>query len=593
MKFRTASFSGLITAAFLLASGVRAQAPPDAPRLKRPIDSVQPPTPIFRQQAVFKSSVAVGSPIEARVTWTDSTGAPGYDVLRNGAVVAMLGTADRAYVDATLRPNTAYVYQVQARTSPPPDPNAPQRLALGPRMGTLPTKAGPQQPETPPRVTDALQITTPRALPPQSVMAKNLGPGAVQVAWSNRPETLSYLIRRNDQTIRVTSNPAGGVYDDRNLAPGSYTYVVQAALRTADGVEVLGEPSRPITLLARPFNVLAFGDSVMWGQGLANGSKFVTRVQAWLQGQLGKEVRLLSFARSGAVYGPLPPQDETSAVAELSASSGEIPRSAPTIMNQALVLAPARINPAEVDLVLMDGCINDVEVMRILDPTKSIGEIDALTRQHCGPGAMDARLDAVGRTYPNARILITGYFPIISSVSDTRAVAVLLSSAGVLAAPVAALFGVPMDPVTGIIGSAITTDVLREVAASHSNTFHALSTSLLTVAVTTANARVGGNRVRLVNVPFTPLNAYAAPSTWLWLVPTPGVPLPNAVDEVFNERVQACSRVPNAPASCVPASMGHPNVQGAQAYANAITGTLGEFLGVWKTIHATAQFTQM
>ena len=123
------SVPGLIAAALLLTPCVQAQLPPDAPKLKRPIDSIPQPTPTWQQAPVFKSGVAVGSPIEARVTWTDSTGAPGYDILRNGAVIAVVGTAERAYVDATLRPNTAYVYQVQARTSPPPDPNAPQSLA--------------------------------------------------------------------------------------------------------------------------------------------------------------------------------------------------------------------------------------------------------------------------------------------------------------------------------------------------------------------------------------------------------------------------------------------------------------------------------
>src|SRR5213593_1258748 len=38
---------------------------------------------------------------------------------------------------------------------------------------------------------------------------------------------------------------------------------------------------------ARPFHMVTLGDSIMWGQGLRDGDKFSTKVQRWLESQLG------------------------------------------------------------------------------------------------------------------------------------------------------------------------------------------------------------------------------------------------------------------------------------------------------------------
>ena len=247
---------------------------------------------------------------------------------------------------------------------------------------------------------------------------------------------------------------------------------------------------------------------------------------------------------------------------------------------------------ADVDLVLMDGCINDVGVAKILNPNTSEGEIGSFTQHLCGGGVMEARLGQIHSRFPNAKILLTGYFPIISDSSDLTAVAALLINVGALAGSAAPLFGIPIDPVTGAIAGLITSQIVRDKAVSHSATFHAVSTSSLTTAAINANQRFGGNRIRFVGIPFTGINAYAAPDTWLWLLPTPGVPISNGKDEVFDQRARVCSAVQNTPATCFTASAGHPNVKGAQAYANAITGALGEFMAGWRAAHATVQSTQ-
>jgi hypothetical protein len=403
------------------------------------------------------------------------------------------------------------------------------------------------------------------------------------------------------------------VYNDQNLPAGTYTYTVQSLMRAGDGAEVLGEPSRPVQLLVRPFNIIAVGDSIMWGQGLAQDHKFVTKVQQWLQSQFGpgKEVRLRNFARSGALVKLQPPTVEAQYAVELSTISAEIPRDTPSVMYQALFLAPGPgVDPSDVDLVLVDGCANDVDLARyVLDPTVSEAALGARIQEKCGStdlvGSMVHNLGEIHGRFPNAKVLLTGYYPIISQGAVLTAVAVFLqhmlggSFTGVGAATggIASMFGIPIDPVTGAVAGQIlataTTKKLLDAETSHSVVFQANTTSTLSTDVAIANQRFGQNRIRFVGVPFTASNAYAMPDSWLWLVPSPvAMPgVPNSKDEVYDQRTRECSAA-KADFKCVVASMGHPNAAGAQVYANSIIASLAEFMSGWRAVHATTQTAQ-
>src|SRR6185436_14775702 len=109
-----------------------------------------------------------------------------------------------------------------------------------------------------------------------------------------------------------------------------------------------------------------------------------------------------------------------------------------------------------------------------------------------------------------------------------------------------------------------------------------LSANELRQGVLEFNKHFGGNSATFIDVPFGPNNAYAAPDTWLWLVPTP----PIARDQVFDQRQQVCGAVTGAEPTCRPASMGHPNVKGAEAYAKAIIGAIAPYAAEWRSLHA-------
>ena len=154
---------------------------------------------------------------------------------------------------------------------------------------------------------------------------------------------------------------------------------------------------------------------------------------------------------------------------------------------------------------------------------------------------------------------------------------------------VVAALGIPLDPVTGLIAGAITSEVLRNSLVNHSRTFLNASNTALAMATTSVNSQLGAGWVTFVQPPFQSDNAYAAPNTWLWLVPTDLFPK----DEMFRQRQQICGTVKFQSAleqaKCVQASMGHPNVLGAQAYADAIAAQLSTSLAAWRLAHAATQ----
>ena len=546
--------------------------------------SVQPPAiiggkplPGPAQIWVFAnpSGLALG-PTSAQLDWKSREGATSYRVWRNGVAIAEVpskGEASHRIVDSGLAPGSLNTYKVWAMSL------ASQRAETRDPAGALL------------EVSNSTVVGTPALAPPTGITASltSAAANAVRVSWLGASSAVAYRLYRDNQALPGTV--AGLSYDDASVASGTHVYAVQSLYSAPQGVQITGLMSSPVKIRVGPFNVVAFGDSVMWGQGLLDAPgqshKFSSRVRDWLQNSLGKPVTLTSFAHSGATFTP------GNSAQEIMATPGEVPNSFPSITRQVLIDAPATlpragINLLDVDLVLVDGCSNDIGIATILDPSQPDAEIAAATSGACG--GMTSVLTGIRKLFPAARIVLTGYWGIVSPQSDLTAVATLLISAGiVLAPPVAATLGIPLDPVTGLIAGAVTSAVLRNSLVNHSNTFLNASNTALAMATASVNSQQGAGWVTFVQPPFQSDNAYAAPNTWLWLVPTDLFPK----DEMFRQRQQICGTVKFQSAleqaKCVQASMGHPNVLGAQAYADAIAAQLATSLGAWRLAHAATQ----
>jgi lysophospholipase L1-like esterase len=353
---------------------------------------------------------------------------------------------------------------------------------------------------------------------------------------------------------------------------------------------------------ARDFNMVVVGDSLMWGQGLSEGNKFSSRVEQWLRGQLkgGRMVRRNVYAHSGATISP-----SGSSSTDIGDDkgfvdwNGEYPRSRMSVTYQVdwakRDLPTKGIKVEDVDLVLMNGGINDVTITEILRLTNDANKVRQMTRGYVG--GMRALLPQALCAFPNAIIVVTGYFPLASSLSQASALE--------------GLFNANMVPTLSIIWEAVKPGIVERSAA-----FEEESRAVLREAVDHVNGvssrasnlymsdRQGGtggggnpspprgvpsatpscgakNRAVFVPIPWKPEYSYGVPGfSRLWRA--------GDEDDVRSDRVAFCDSrlglLDPAHAKCDNASVGHPNHEGAALFASAIISALVPFIPEWNKV---------
>jgi len=308
----------------------------------------------------------------------------------------------------------------------------------------------------------------------------------------------------------------------------------------------------------RPFNMLAFGDSIMWGQGLTEDQKFATLVKNWVTtNMLGRAVTFESFAHSGARIMPDTVQDG------MAPFTGEVPAKFPSVHKQLYraidSLGTRNIRPSEIDLVLLNGGINDIGVTSILSPFASSGSITDLTRDSI-TSHMNYLLPAAAGLFPNAKIIVPGYFRIVTEDSATPEVTALLGVVSV---------------VLGLPGLLLTPWIKQQLIANCS-AFFTEADAGLRAAVTAQNGRTP-NRCVFADPGFSIYNGYGASQRCLFNT--------GESDPMVIARKASCEAAgQGSELTCTSASMGHPNVNGAVKYADAMTAKLGVFLTEWQAL---------
>ena len=339
-------------------------------------------------------------------------------------------------------------------------------------------------------------------------------------------------------------------------------------------------PDRPA---ARQLNMLVLGDSIMWGQGLNEQNKAWYQVKSWLKENTSREVRENIEAHSGALVGvnDVPWSND-------SPRDGEVSSAVPTVNHELDRALKSYADPSQVDLVLVDGCINDVDVRNLLNAANSSDDVKRMATEKCGM-PMQALLRRVANAFPSAHVIVTGYFPIISEKTPNS----LLMKA------MARMFYQP-----GPRPAKLKQRDLRENLIAVSRTWYQASNAALGDAVekVTAELAAKGSRQRVlfVEIPFPPEYSFNAPETRLWgfnasflrkllAVLTLGRVTLQTNDEQQRQRVASCNEQYQRPASetdsqkgtremrrmlCRYASLGHPNRKGSAIYADAIVGKL-------------------
>lgn len=323
----------------------------------------------------------------------------------------------------------------------------------------------------------------------------------------------------------------------KNLRQFAFAMLMMACL-AACGI------SRSAAQGNEPLRMVVVGDSVMWGQGLETKDKFYRKAADWLEATYGRSVEVYLFAHSGAVIQSL--SQETDPL------WGEVPRSYPSITKQVCEMVPLDIRN-QVDLVLLDGGINDVGVTRLLNPDPTVSEdtIRTWTQRECIE-RMRGLLRLVAAKFPSAKVIVTNYYPIISQFTVVNHLTTLLDLFNFQ------FFGLTIELIMGNLAS-------KSVAWADE------SINGLQQVVDEMNGAFQTRRFQLARCGIGAGDCFGTIGTSLWL----GVD-----DPLYDERhdwYEENSNIDDVPFYMPFASVGHPNVQGSQKYADAIIAALRKF----------------
>ena len=358
----------------------------------------------------------------------------------------------------------------------------------------------------------------------------------------------------------------------------SATLVIVALLALANVAGGQTGPRAPSSH-SRELNMLVLGDSILWGQGLKEEHKSWFLVKSWLE-ESGVVVHAKIEAHAGALIGAAgvaPPK--------VLMTYGEVNSPWPTLHDQIDNALHAFPDPNQVDLVLVDGCINDVSARRFLNAANTADGIEKLAAEKCGQPVQDL-LARIASSFPNAHIVATGYYPVISEDTPHDLFMRVLAKR----------FYEPMRAEAPKLSD---NELLKRWATVSNSWYEASNKSLMeAVEKTNASLTAEGSRQRALfaRISFKPEHAFAAKDSRLWgfegttlrkvlAVATLGRVNLRSNDEVRSQRASMCDEFfkPRPVETegqkqtrkyelmvCRLAAIAHPNRKGAAAYAESI-----------------------
>ncbi len=336
----------------------------------------------------------------------------------------------------------------------------------------------------------------------------------------------------------------------------------------------------------RPVNMLVLGDSIAWGQGLKDEHKTWYLIKSWIEQNASREVRAMVEAHSGAVIGTT----ENSSVDPRTdyMLDGELSRAYPTIHNQIDNALKSFPDPSLVDLVLVNGCINDVDSRRLLNAANTPDDIREFAQAKCGP-PVEVLMNRIVNVFPSAHVVIIGYYPIITENTSNDLFIRALSKR--FYTPAA---GTPR----------LNDKALRARLIAISREWYQTSDQLLAAAARKLDSQLvakgSRQRVMFASAGFAPEHSFAATQSRLWgfdasalrkllVLLTLGKVQLRTNDERRKQRGELCKiqfQKPEKETSeqsairqdrllrCRLAAVGHPNRKGAAMYAEAIGNIL-------------------
>lgn len=372
--------------------------------------------------------------------------------------------------------------------------------------------------------------------------------------------------------------------------------------------QALANPRRPG--LQTPLTMLAFGDSAMWGNGLKDDSKYAHLVAQYVAEGTGRSVKLITYAHSGAKIA----DDSNSCYEPLISSDqrppGDLNAGLPTTLQQE---AAAARQYQDAELVLLDGCINDVNPEKVALPFPLSGadkeEITARAHRWCSDNMLRALRQAEA-SFPYATVIVSNYWLIISNKSFAVGLALNKKRANFTPEELAGYRDVENLLKTEMqaeqkLGKQLTdlnvlTDPGGTLQKWSANSYAFLDTSerCFDWAVASVDGRThdvndpnaaqcpaeehvkpqrvtDSVRAFLATVSRDPKYSYGTgKDSRLWSVPEPADP-----DQLYAKRGKLCeshygATHPEQELICQENPTAHPNVSGADAFRDSITGIL-------------------
>lgn len=363
----------------------------------------------------------------------------------------------------------------------------------------------------------------------------------------------------------------------------------------------------------RRYNILVLGDSISWGQGLGVDERWRALLACQLETTLKRPVHVYApFIHSGARIGigdrdeigykgmyvpdPALPEEVSYVEGDYGDFGGEIPSGTPTILRQLDRFRDSDFkDPATiVDLVVVSAGINDVSIMRYINPWMNQDVIHHLIEAHCHyhlAALLDRLRTLVIARNDKCRVIALSYFPMLSA--QTTSFPPLLALIGALATT-------PHD----VRESHDLKNLERKADAQDKSSarpplvddliaavtrFYTASERAVQSAVNDANRDLGDGRSFTqhffhVKPAIDGSHALYTGDPWLWEV---ALPAPGSVvtsDDARPDRLIACGKIAPPPSAlnlnlCHIAAFGHPNVAGASE---------GYFKAIWETVKTFA-----
>lgn len=325
------------------------------------------------------------------------------------------------------------------------------------------------------------------------------------------------------------------------------------------------------------FNIVVVGDSFIWGQGLREKDKFYFRVKEWLQNEVfgnSRQVNLTVKAHSGArIYIH---EDQLAEMERCGENTEkfhhpEVDISFPSITFQIDTARKEIENPETVKLVMLSGGITDLVVGNTVNPFLREEKMRKMIHKY-SHAAMQNLLEHISETFPEAYIVVVGYFPIVSTKSDVNKITKYLMKIIKYPHPLQFIF-------TNLFSKQFM-KIVRKAIATRSRIWVRESNKELRDAVKDANEKCKKTQILFVESPITEETCFATKNSMLWGMDKDNLP----EDDFYLERKTQCPKVfkeiKYKPFSifstrlCELASVAHPNVAGSIAYAEAIKAKL-------------------